>query len=332
VKPTAPAGGNGQSWATAFQKPEQAFAIAAAGDEVWLTTAQYVTPGAGGFVINTSIKVYGGFKGTETDHDHRLGSFLNTILDGDFQLDGSPTNNAAHVLSMTSIVAAGGNSSVLLDGFVIQNGYALASNATGAGIYAVQTDLDLANLYVRDNFAPAMSNNNFGGGLYFTSSAPAPAARLRIKNCEFRHNTGSRGGAMYVDRAKGEIVNTQFLLNQGFPYAAGAYLTRMVPGDRLDFTNCVFWQNTCTMLGALPEPGAALYLADVGAGTGGTTKIVNCTFSDNSGPAGYDGQAMVISPNSQATIYNSILFFNGSGGSGSPAPIFGAALVGYSDV
>lgn len=334
VKPSAPPGGNGLTWATAYQTIPPAVAAAAAGDEIWVAESSYPAP-AGGYVINKRLGIYGGFKGTENDRAHRLGSYVGTILEGDIGVAGNPLDNVPHVLSTTGVAGIGGGAGLLLDGFLIQNGYAQGAGVNGAGILAVQTDLDLANCFLRHNFAPGAltGNANAGGGVYFTSYvggvAPPLGSQLRIKNCEFSDNTGCKGGALYADLARGVVVNTEFLGNRAFPYGAGAYVTRNGTGTRLDFTNCIFWNNSCSTATGL---GAGIYVDDNGAGLGGNVQAVNCTLADNSGSAGTDGQAIVVSANSTLDVANSILYFNGSGGGGVPAPIFGAATASYSDI
>ena len=329
VKLAATGAGNGVDWANACTLP-YALANTQAGDEVWITQATYPAP-AGGYVINKRLALYGGFKGTEVDHNHRLGSFLATILEGDIGVIGNPLDNVPHVVSTTGVVGVGGGPGLLIDGFLIENGYTATAGVNGAGILATQTDLDLTNCFLRHNWAPGAN----GGGLYFTSYvagvAPPTGYQLRIKNCEFSNDTGTWGGGIFAERARGEVVNTQFLTNAAFPYGGGAYVTKNGTGSRLDFTSCVFWQNSCSISGT-PNQGGGLYLGDVGAGTGGNVRMVNCTLADNSGNSGTDGQAVVVSVNSLMEIYNSILYFNGTGGTGTPLPIFGTVTATYSDI
>lgn len=333
VNANAPAGGNGLAWATAYQAVPPAIAAANAGDEVWVAKGSYAAP-AGGYAINKRLALYGGFKGTETDHEHRLGSFLGTVLEGDIGVLGNPLDNVPHVITTTGVAGIGAGAGVLIDGFLIQNGYAQGAGVNGAGILCVQTDLDLANCFIRNNLAPGAltGNANAGGGVYFTSYvggvSPPLGNQLRIKNCEFSDNTGCQGGALYADMARGAVVDTEFLGNRAFPHGGGAYVLRNGPGTRLDFTNCVFWNNSCSVSGL----GGGLYVDDLGPGLGGNVQVVNCTFSDNYGNAGTDGQALVASAHSSVDVSNSIFYFNGSGGGGSPAPILGSATVSYSDV
>jgi hypothetical protein len=331
------ANGNGSDWNNACNLT-YALTNAQAGDQAWLMQGSYLPPTNGGFVINTRLVLFGGFVGTETSVSGRSGSFLGTILEGDIGTVNDPTDNALHVVSTAGVAGLNGGPGVLLDGFLIQNGYALGAGAVGAGILSVQTDLDLVNDFLRHNFAPAASQGNKGGGLYFTSYvasvAPDTGFRLRIRDCEFEHNTGSNGGGIYGDRVRGVVVNTKFINNSSFPKGGGAFLTRMGTLNHLDFTDCTFYQNHCSpsYFGANDDLGGALYLGDTGAGTGGNVQVVNCAFASNYCNGGLDGQALGISANSLASVYNSIFYSNSPTGPGGAAPVLGSATIQYSDV
>ena len=335
----------GLSWANAFVRVEQAIAAASTtvdaqgkSDEVWCVEGTYYTPvtgGVGGYIITHPIKLYGGFVGTENSIHSRLGSFLNTVLDGDFHL--TPTNvrdDALHVLKITGVAGANGNPGVVIDGFRIQHSFANGAGIHGGGILSTQTDLDIANCFIRKNSAPTANNN--GGGMYFTSANggvyPTVAFTLHIKNSEFQDNTGYKGGGLYCDEVRGEVANTSFISNIATPYGAGAFLTSMTidSANHLDFTNCLFWGNYASGSPGFSNQGGGLYLGDTG-GYGGNANLINCTFSDNRGSSNTDGQAVSVSTYSQAIICNSILWFNGDL-SGTVLPIYGSATVTYSDI
>jgi hypothetical protein len=339
VKASNGTSGNGLSWTNAFVTVDEAIAHASTtrdaqghSDEIWVAQGSYFpSTGSTGFYINKPLALYGGFKGSETSVQGRLGSFVQTILDGNIGTN-PPSTNAAHVVSISGVAGVSGTPGVVIDGFLIQNGYASGTGVNGAGISSSITDLDLANCFVRTNrFNPF--GTHYGGGLYFTSASgglyPTVGYTLHIKNSEFSGNRATEGGGIYGDDLRGEVVNTKFLENLGLPDGGGAYLTRMGSSNRLDFTNCVFWENVATYT---PGLGAGLYLAEIGGDAGGNAQLVNCTFSDNSSSYYPNGMAMTISTNSQATIYNSIFFWNGSDGTGNYLPIAGPATVNYSDV
>jgi hypothetical protein len=342
VKSTATGTGTGLSWTNAFTTVSAAITAASPtrdaqghSDEIWVAKGNYFPPVVGstsnGFVINKPLKLYGGFRGDETSLQNRAGFFVSTILDGNINNPNLFTDNAYHVVNISGVTSTSGDPGVLIDGFLIRNGGRATSqptNTPGAGIIASLSDLDLANCFVRSNLA----GGEDGGGLWFTSGSgglyPTVGYILHIKKCEFKDDHAYQGGGMFIDEAAGEVVNTQFLENGVSPYGAGAFVTRMGTDNQLGFTNCVFWANDAT---SVPSLGAGLYLGEIGGDSGGRAQVVNCTFSDNTCSSSSSGEAMAISTNSSATIYNSIFYFNNSN-NGTIAPIAGPATVGYSDV
>jgi hypothetical protein len=346
VKPTGAPTSSGLSWAAAFPNVEYAVAAAAAGDEIWVQQGLYFPLNNGGIVISKSLSIYGGFNGTESNHTHRLGSFRRTILDGDLGVAGVGTDNAYHVVSIQGVAGSGGNPGVLIDGFQIRNGDSSGGGVNGAGINCEASDLDLFNCYLKDNYA-APVQNSFGGGLYFSSAIggaypTSGASRLRMKICEFEHNTGWSGGGLYGDWLVGVIQNTRFIDNVSTYFGGGAYLTGMGSTRHLDFVNCTFDSNLASgSSGAGGSPltyqGGGLCLRDNAASVGGNAGVVNCTFAGNDansqGVGGTTpGMAVAVSPNSLATITNTIVYWNNFLGGTNPLPIAGSPTVTFSDV
>jgi hypothetical protein len=358
VVPNGAGAQTGLNWANAFPTIQQAIAAAsptadAQGhfDQVWVKEGKWVPPiivppppalpYSNGYIINKSISIFGGFKGTETSVQHRLGSFLRTILEGNINNAALYTDNAFHLLNITGTTSTPGGTgavNVVIDGFLIQNGYATGAGVNGAGILCVRASLHLANLYLRSNFAAPSPPGapNYGGGIYFTSATagvyPVPSFTLEIKNSEFFDDHGEQGGGIYCDGVTGSIVNTKFLENKSTGSGAAACITKMPGGDLLSFTNCVFYANLASGGGSTQAGG--LYLGDINGGVGaGYARLVNCTLAENScnsNPPPH-GQALAINPYSQATIHNSIFWSNNSLG-GTVFPIDGSATVTYSDV
>lgn len=350
VRPGGAGAQTGVNWANAFPTVQQAISAGAVvldpqgnPDQVWVAEGLYLPPmvGAppiavsGGFAINKSIKLYGGFKGTETTIQGRLGSFKRTILEGD--INATPALVGDEALHVVNINGSAPNMAVVIDGFMIRNGYATGAGVNGGGIECVQSNLDLANCYVMSNLAaPGV---NYGGGVHFTSLnggvEPTLGFTLRIKACEFDLNKAWAGGAIYGDCVQGEIVNTKLNESQSTGNGAGVYLARMGTENWVNFANCVFYDNFCASGGTVSQ-GAGLYLGPTaGVGTGGNAKVVNCTFVDNrcNGTTLADGQALALTSTSQAQVHNSIFYYNNTGGASSgPKPIDGPATVTYSDV
>ena len=122
------------------------------------------------FKLNKGVKVYGGFKGTETGTPEQMLAARDiqnntTTLSGEIGKPNNISDNSYHVV--TGGAGAGNNpndtnSYTVLDGFTITGG-----NAEGFG------------------------NNSKGGGMFNYNSSPT------VTNCTFSGNTAGRGGGMY---------------------------------------------------------------------------------------------------------------------------------------
>ncbi|MDA3891117.1 MAG: BspA family leucine-rich repeat surface protein, partial [Salinivirgaceae bacterium] len=113
------------------------------------------------------------------------------------------------------------------------------------------------------------ATNEMGGGMLNT------AGFIRIENCIFINNHAGQGGALENDHCinANTIVNCIFKNNTA-TLASGAISNHSTPAYII---NCLFVGNS-----ADDTFGAAIY----NWGGGSTSKIINCTFSENSGPAG----------------------------------------------
>ncbi|MCA9435636.1 MAG: right-handed parallel beta-helix repeat-containing protein [Candidatus Omnitrophica bacterium] len=67
VRASAPVGGTGESWETAFRSLQAALVIARPSDEIWVAAGLYDVP----VDIEPGLRVYGGFAGTETHRTER---------------------------------------------------------------------------------------------------------------------------------------------------------------------------------------------------------------------------------------------------------------------
>src|SRR5882672_9847462 len=88
VDHNAGAGGNGQSWASAYQRVQDALAVAQSGDQVWVVQGTYLpgdasSPRSVTFQIPSNVALYGGFAGGETLLSQRDWIAHETILSGD---------------------------------------------------------------------------------------------------------------------------------------------------------------------------------------------------------------------------------------------------------
>jgi hypothetical protein len=178
----APGGGNGLSWATAFNNLQAALNASVYGDQIWIAQGTYTPDGPGGsrfesFRLPQNIAVFGGFAGDEVSLLDRAPENFVTILSGDLNSNdtGWPTSgpppaswsdNAYHVVMVI------GDALTILDGVTVTQGNAdsppnndtLLNNplGQGGGIYApVFGQLTLSNCRVEMNFATTL-----GAGIF----------------------------------------------------------------------------------------------------------------------------------------------------------------------
>ncbi|MBC8012010.1 MAG: right-handed parallel beta-helix repeat-containing protein, partial [Burkholderiales bacterium] len=79
VNAAAAAGGNGQSWATAFNNIAAALAAADDGADIWIATGVYSAPAVS---VPAGTKLYSGFAGTETTFDQRDPATYPVVFNG----------------------------------------------------------------------------------------------------------------------------------------------------------------------------------------------------------------------------------------------------------
>ncbi len=84
VNASAPAGGNGSSWGTAFQSVQKAVTAASSGSQVWVAAGTYTEPAVSytNILMKDGVSLYGGFAGTETSLSQRNWTAHLTILQG----------------------------------------------------------------------------------------------------------------------------------------------------------------------------------------------------------------------------------------------------------
>ena len=233
---TTPAAGT--SWETATTLSD-ALTKAQAKDQIWLKAGTY----PGGITLQSGIRLYGGFAGTESsidertiDSDKAYRMTHQTILSGDVnkddEVDGvnlifpantSRANNATHVLTidLAPTQQSGNNNTepTIVDGITFKGGHADQANECGGGIY--------------------VTGSNNGGGVYI------------IRRCFFIENYATQGGALYVASNVSNTNNNECLIDR-----------------------CGFFNNAAGQRGNAVNAGGAIYL--MGAGT-----VVNCAVFNN---------------------------------------------------
>ncbi|OQY92982.1 MAG: hypothetical protein B6D39_03615 [Anaerolineae bacterium UTCFX2] len=249
VNANASGGGDGLSWASAFQTVQDGLAAASSGSEVWVAQGVY-TPGAPGdrtrtFTLKEGVKVYGGFAGTESLRSERDPEKRRTILSGDLEGDDDGTSAAMDDNSYHVVTAPSGiSTATLLDGFIIQGGNADGSNPNdrGGGMLNQNSDLVLYRITFLGNRAIE------GGAMHNSGSNP------RIFSCSFLNNTAGSGGAIYnASGSTPRVVNT--VLNANLAADGGAIYN--ASGSSLDMTNSTVTYNTA-------DNGGGIYNATSG--------------------------------------------------------------------
>lgn len=188
VKPNGT--GNCLSWANAC-KLQTALGLAVSGDEIWVAAGTHYPDvlfwgdRSAAFHLQNGVGIYGGFSGTETARDQRDWNTNHTYLSGNIGLPGTRIDNSFHV-----VYSEGNDASAVLDGFIIEYGFASGSTGVemfGGGLYLKSSNPTLSNLRIHDNWAV-----EDGGGMYSVDSSPT------LLEVEFHLNTAFHdGGGMY---------------------------------------------------------------------------------------------------------------------------------------
>jgi hypothetical protein len=178
VRANAPAGGNGTSWATAYNNLKAALTAANSNQsikKIWVAEGTYF-PGTTRFALKNNLALYGGFEGNETQLAQRDIALNETILTG----------------QGTNAIVNGGttNDTAVVDGFTIRDGFTEQENG-GAVLNGSST---YRNCRFIDNFSA-----NSGGAWYGEMGTP------RFIACEFIGNECGAGGAA-IETVDGSFV------------------------------------------------------------------------------------------------------------------------------
>ncbi|MBI5508374.1 MAG: hypothetical protein HY903_06445 [Deltaproteobacteria bacterium] len=205
VDASALGGGDGASWATAFNKLQDALADAAARvgvQEIWVAGGTYV-PDEGAlqaddditstFRLQSGVALYGGFAGTETSRAARNLGAQTTVLSGLLEPTGP-------VHARQVVTAYGVDSSAVLDGFVIRDG----------------------------------RGGCCGSGAMYVNGSPT------VRHCQFRDNVGQGSGVVLVEGGDPSFANCLFVNNSG--PGEGHAMTLFGTGT-VRVTSCTFADN-----------------------------------------------------------------------------------------
>lgn len=202
VDDDAPAGGNGQSWATAFRDLQDALAEAGrrpmVQTEIRIAQGVYRPDRGSGdrtstfSLLSSAPIILGGFAGLgSADPNERDPARFTAVLSGDLQNDDqlgflNRDDNAHHVMTIGH-ARDSGQYRVTIDGLTVRGG----TGSYGGGIlitnYSGGTDLTLRRVRLTDNMAL------YGGGMF----KPSSSGPLTLEDCVFDGNAAvANAGAL----------------------------------------------------------------------------------------------------------------------------------------
>jgi len=250
VNAIAEPGGDGRSWNTAYRYLADGINAWQSGDEIWVARGTYEVQSTGIELDSTKsgIRIYGGFQGNETLRERRDWYRQPTIL--------KATGTRFGIMSLTKC-----DSLTRIDGLIFENANNIAvsvnegaphfrncvfrdNNSAGSGAAMV------INVVGRMRIEYCVFENNtsaFDGGAVFVMKQTDPGkygAGMLFGQCLFKNNTGSLGGAIYLDEqeASPQFTSCVFYGNKGA--VGGALATTKAYAF---VTNCTFARNTSTM-------------------------------------------------------------------------------------
>lgn len=264
VNAAAAPGGDGRSWATAFDTLQAAFSVAGScRPEIWVAKGTYRPLADHHFIIKKDIAVYGGFAGTETLRTQRNWNLNPTILSGDL---------AASVRIVGFDATA--TTASTLDGFILEK------NLRNYAISVFHGDGTIRNCTIRDNRGPGLS---------------VIASDLTVENCFFHSNTNSGGNvketiSISQTNSSGRSVFRHCVISGN---TGAGFFTH---GGRTDLLNCLITGNSGHAVEAYAEGNIRIINCTIagnrGSHVGGifssgpTTEIRNTILWGNRGTSG----------------------------------------------
>ena len=212
VDASAPTGGNGLTWATAFRNIRGAMNLAVTTPsvtEIWVADGSY-SPGSTPFDVRNNLTLYGGFAGGETSLDQRNpDAFVATITGGDTArlLNTSPTDGTAIVDGFTlrdgstnqsGGVCSGGNP-------VFRRCRFISNRAGGAG--GVWSGYGGSATFIDCRFI----SNSAGGG----SIVDCYECSLTFIQCRVFNNAADNGAVISTYEGDITIINSAICGNTG---------------------------------------------------------------------------------------------------------------------
>ena len=314
VDSSAAGADDGSTWADAYVNLQDGLSAAVSGDQVWVAAGTYKPDQGVGRTVGSrtesfdlivgGVAVYGGFAGGETSVSQRDWQSNVTILSGDINTVSVSTDNSYRVINAQNL-----NSSSILDGFTICDGYANAGSwpdNRGGGMHVrsscrdnrVQNCIFINNYAVLEGGAVQIESDPWFIDCQFIENTASVAdsghgGAVRIyqvsvddplfKRCLFKNNLAKYGGAMANDMCYPTLVSCVFDNNEA-DFAGGGIFNHN--GDP-ELRNCLLFDNSA-------EYGAGIYSM-----VGSDTTIINCALVNNA--AVYRGGGIFTEYNTTAT-------------------------------
>lgn len=322
------AGGSasGASWADAFLTVQDALAVAAAGDQIWVAQGIYYADQGGAqtdndvrasFVIASGVRIYGGFVGTETTLVQRNWRQSITVLSGDIEQDdatdvygvvvdanGIRGSNSYHVIYLDGSTETGTaiTASTIIDGFVITGGQAAGEaevDMAGGGLFCNGFGGDCSPTLTNLIFSGNATSGN--GGALYNDGRNGGNSSPTLTNVIFRGNAAAFGGALYNyggtnGNSSPTLINVVFSGNRAEMWG-GALLNQGENGGNSSPTliNVTFSGNAATA-------GGAIY--NYGDGGAGNLTLINVILWQNSAT---EAGVSIVNRNATTTISYSIV-------------------------
>lgn len=284
---------DGTSWQTAFTAIQPAIDAASVGDEVWVAEGVYqarVEDPETGYealaIIDKSLSIYGGFRGTETELEERDPTANIASLNGD---SGAGYGSWAENVVVVQVQAE----RCVLDGLRLTKGSApcdqpggalhwagasgevrnclLDGNRTcanGGAVYAPAADLLLMDCVFESNICSAGAFEQGGGAVY---GGPG----VMIQGCTFFENSvqSGAGGAVYkAAYVRDCVFEANYVWDADLPRHWGGAIVDVGSAERCSFVRNEVRKNQ--FRDNLEWRGAG--------GAGHAREFVNCVFFENS--------------------------------------------------